>query len=156
MFVLHQTHWSYSRILWQIISNWYLACQMWTLSLIQNCSLISHCLVQIKQNRLTSNKRTDQRNLSQCRAMKAQVNLFICVSRISRAFASRIHKAVCRLKTKFNLRTLAPLHHHEWLNNAFSSPNIYLWITVKESKNIFHLTATWFILALLSKNISEI
>ena len=56
----------------------------------------------------TSNERTDQRNmpflllfLSQCWAMKAQVSLCICVRRLSRAFAARIHKVVCRLKTNF-------------------------------------------------------
>ena len=56
----------------------------------------------------TSNERTDQRNkpiwfwyLSQCWAMKAQVSLCICIGRLARAVADRIHKVECRLKTKF-------------------------------------------------------
>ena len=52
------------------------------------------------------------------------MSLRICVGRLARAFAARIHKIECRLRTNF--RKLAPLNHHERLNNAFASPNIYL------------------------------
>ena len=124
---------------------------MCTLSLIQNCSLAILCIDQIKQNSFTSNEKTNQRNkpiwfwyLSQCWAMKALMSMCICLARVARSFAARFHKVVCRLKTKFY--NASPLHHHECLNNAFASPNIYLWITEKESKNSFHLKATWYIL----------
>ena len=53
------------------------------------------------------------------------MSLCICVGRLARAFAARIHKVELRLRAKF-VRTLAPLNHHERLNNAFARPNIYL------------------------------
>ena len=66
------------------------------------------CIIQIKENRCTSNERTDQTNkpiefwyLLQCRAMKAQVSMCICVGRLARAFAAGIHKVVWWLMAKF-------------------------------------------------------